>query len=65
LACQISITVKARKLQAGVVWVNTIGMNDPSAPFGGAKESGWGREVGEKGVLNYPETKTVTVLLGG
>lgn len=54
----------ARKLQAGVVWVNTHGMNDPSAPFGGVKESGWGREVGEEGVLNYTETKTVTVLLG-
>lgn len=54
----------ARKLQAGTVWVNTHGMNDPSAPFGGVKESGWGREVGEEGVLIYTETKTVTVLLG-
>lgn len=53
----------ARRLQAGVVWVNTHGMNDPSAPFGGVKESGWGREVGEEGVINYTETKTVTVLL--
>lgn len=53
----------ARRLQAGVVWVNTHGMNDPSAPFGGVKESGWGREVGEEGVLHYTETKTVTVLL--
>jgi p-cumic aldehyde dehydrogenase len=54
----------ARKLEAGVVWVNTHGMNDPSAPFGGVKESGWGREVGEEGVLHYTETKTVTMLLG-
>jgi p-cumic aldehyde dehydrogenase len=53
----------ARRLQAGVVWVNTHGMNDPSAPFGGVKESGWGREVGEEGVLHYTESKTVTVLL--
>ncbi|MGE4409312.1 MAG: aldehyde dehydrogenase [Sphingobium sp.] len=53
----------ARKLQAGVVWINTHGMNDPSAPFGGVKESGWGREVGEEGVLHYTETKTVTALL--
>jgi acyl-CoA reductase-like NAD-dependent aldehyde dehydrogenase len=53
----------ARKLNAGVVWINTHGMNDPSAPFGGTKESGWGREVGEEGVLNYTETKTVTALL--
>lgn len=53
----------ARKLQAGTVWINTHGMNDPSAPFGGVKESGWGREVGEEGVLHYTETKTVTALL--
>jgi len=54
----------ARKLQAGTVWINTHGMNDPSAPFGGVKESGWGREVGEEGVVAYTETKTVTALLG-
>jgi acyl-CoA reductase-like NAD-dependent aldehyde dehydrogenase len=54
----------ARRLQAGTVWINTHGMNDPSAPFGGVKESGWGREVGEEGVLHYTETKTVTALLG-
>lgn len=54
----------ARKLQAGTVWINTHGVNDPSAPFGGVKESGWGREVGEEGVLAYTETKTVTALLG-
>lgn len=53
----------ARKLHAGVVWINTHGMNDPSAPFGGFKESGWGREVGEEGVLHYTETKTFTALL--
>jgi p-cumic aldehyde dehydrogenase len=53
----------ARKLQAGTVWINTHGMNDPSAPFGGVKESGWGREVGEEGVLHYTETKTITALL--
>ncbi|HUD93471.1 aldehyde dehydrogenase family protein [Sphingobium sp.] len=53
----------ARRLQAGTVWINTHGMNDPSAPFGGVKESGWGREVGEEGLLHYMETKTVTALL--
>jgi p-cumic aldehyde dehydrogenase len=53
----------ARRLEAGIVWVNTHGMSDPAAPFGGAKESGWGREVGEEGVLHYTETKTVTMLL--
>jgi acyl-CoA reductase-like NAD-dependent aldehyde dehydrogenase len=54
----------ARRLQAGIVWINTHGMNDPAAPFGGFKESGWGREVGEEGVRNFTETKTVTALLG-
>jgi p-cumic aldehyde dehydrogenase len=54
----------ARRLQAGIVWINTHGMNDPAAPFGGFKESGWGREVGEEGVLHYTETKTITALLG-
>lgn len=53
----------ARRLQAGTVWINTHGVNDPSAPFGGVKESGWGREVGEEGLLHYTETKTVTALL--
>jgi len=54
----------ARRLQAGIVWINTHGLNDPSAPFGGFKESGWGREVGLEGFMNYTETKTVTALLG-
>ncbi|MCK9503595.1 MAG: aldehyde dehydrogenase family protein [Porticoccaceae bacterium] len=53
----------AKQLDAGNVWINTHGINDPCAPFGGMKESGWGREVGEEGVLHYTETKTVTALL--
>ena len=53
-----------RRLQAGTVWINTHGMNDPSAPFGGVKESGWGREVGEEGVVHDPEPKRVTALQG-
>ncbi|MES2492535.1 MAG: aldehyde dehydrogenase family protein [Pseudomonadota bacterium] len=53
----------AAKLQAGTVWINTHGLNDVSAPFGGFKESGWGREVSEEGILAYTETKTVTALL--
>lgn len=54
----------ARRLQAGMVWINAHGMKDTSAPFCGMKESGWGREVGEDGVLHYMETKTVMALLG-
>lgn len=54
----------AARLQAGTVWINTHGLTDPSAPFGGFKESGWGREVGEEGLSAYLETKTVTAFLG-
>ena len=41
-----------------------MGSLDPGAPFGGVKESGWGREMGEEGLSAYLETKTVTALLG-
>ena len=36
----------ARKLKAGTVWINTYGMIDPMSPFGGYKQSGFGRELG-------------------
>ncbi|MFA7586079.1 MAG: aldehyde dehydrogenase family protein [Novosphingobium sp.] len=54
----------AARLQAGTVWINTHGLTDPSAPFGGFKESGWGREVGEEGLSAYLESKTITAFLG-
>ncbi|MGE4431276.1 MAG: aldehyde dehydrogenase family protein [Sphingobium sp.] len=53
----------AERLQAGTVWINAHGISDPAAPFGGLKQSGWGREVGEEGVLAYTETKTITAYL--
>lgn len=53
----------AAKLEAGTVWINAHGLADPASPFGGLKQSGWGREVGEEGVLAYTETKTVTAYL--
>jgi aldehyde dehydrogenase (NAD+) len=40
-------------LQAGVVWANTFNRFDPAAPFGGYKESGFGREGGGQGMLEY------------
>jgi aldehyde dehydrogenase (NAD+) len=40
-------------LKAGVVWANTYNKFDPSAPFGGYKESGFGREGGKHGLLEY------------
>jgi aldehyde dehydrogenase (NAD+) len=45
----------ARRLQAGVVWANTYNEFDPSSPFGGYKESGFGREGGRQGLLTYLE----------
>ena len=49
----------AAKLRAGTVWVNTYGNVGPGAPFGGFKQSGWGREMGEHALEMYSETKTV------
>jgi len=53
----------ADRVQAGTVWVNCYNVVDTAAPFGGFKMSGMGRELGEKGLENYTETKTVTVHL--
>ena len=43
----------ADKLRAGVVWTNTFNKFDPTSPFGGYKESGYGREGGRPGLLAY------------
>jgi aldehyde dehydrogenase (NAD+) len=43
----------ARKLRAGVVWCNTYNRFDPASPFGGYKESGFGREGGMQGLRAY------------
>jgi aldehyde dehydrogenase (NAD+) len=43
----------ARELRAGVIWANTFNKFDPASPFGGYKESGWGREGGRHGLLAY------------
>jgi aldehyde dehydrogenase (NAD+) len=44
------------KLKAGVVWANTFNRFDPTSPFGGYKESGFGREGGLHGLLSYLDT---------
>jgi phenylacetaldehyde dehydrogenase len=49
----------AKRLRAGTVWVNTWNVFDAALPFGGYKESGWGREMGHAVFNNYMETKTV------
>ncbi len=51
----------ARDVQAGTVWVNGYGMFDPAAPFGGVKESGFGREMGKDALDLYTQVKTVWV----
>lgn len=53
----------AAALQAGTVWINTYFVVDPAMPFGGFKESGIGREVGDEGVLMFTESKSVCALL--
>jgi phenylacetaldehyde dehydrogenase len=53
----------ARGLRAGTVWVNCHNVFDASLPFGGYKQSGWGREMGAEVLYNYTETKAVTVAL--
>lgn len=54
----------AAALQAGTVWLNTYGMFDVAAPYGGFKMSGYGRELGEESLDSYMQTKTVWVNLG-
>jgi phenylacetaldehyde dehydrogenase len=51
----------AEGLQAGVVWVNCYNVFDAAIPFGGYRESGWGREHGQEGVEGYLQTKSIIV----
>jgi len=54
----------AQLLQAGTVWINTYGLYSAAVPFGGTKQSGFGRELGEEGVRSYTRTKAIWVNLG-
>ena len=49
----------ARKIKAGTVWINTHNWGDPAFPFGGYKQSGWGREMGKEVMEHYTEVKAV------
>src|SRR5262245_7114979 len=51
----------ARQLQAGTVWINSYVLYDSAMPFGGVKQSGFGRELGRQGLLEYTQTKSVWV----
>ena len=53
----------AKRLRAGTVWINCHNVFDASLPFGGYKQSGWGREMGEEVLHNYTEIKAVTTAL--
>ena len=47
------LAMVTKRLRAGVVWANTFNRFDPTSPFGGYKESGFGREGGLDGLLAY------------
>src|SRR4029077_4802522 len=53
----------AKKLRAGTVWINCYNVFDASLPFGGYKQSGWGREMGHEALEAYTEVKAVTTQL--
>ncbi|KAL7644454.1 UNVERIFIED_CONTAM: hypothetical protein RMT77_005286 [Armadillidium vulgare] len=51
----------ADRVEAGSVWINSYDLCLPQTPFGGYKQSGQGRELGEEGLHEYLETKTITM----
>ncbi len=53
----------AAAMRAGLVWVNCHGIPDNALPFGGYRQSGWGRENGEEALLQYTELKSVAIRL--
>lgn len=53
----------ARKIKAGTICINTHNYGDPAWPFGGYKQSGWGREMGKEVLEHYTETKSVAARL--
>ena len=55
----------ARRLKAGTVWVNTYGPTDVRLPWGGARDSGFGREHGDAAIENFTEPKVVWINTGG
>jgi len=54
----------AERLEAGMVWINSSQDSDPRVPFGGVKQSGIGRELGEAGLEAYSQIKAVHVNMG-
>jgi phenylacetaldehyde dehydrogenase len=57
--CGFTFSTRPRAL----AWVNCYNLTDPASPFGGYKQSGWGREMGRGALELYTETKSVWVNL--
>ena len=51
----------AKRLRAGTIWINTWGNTEAGSPFGGYKQSGYGREMGKEAIDLYTEVKSVWV----
>ena len=51
----------SKKIHSGICWINTYRAISPIAPFGGVNQSGYGREAGLQGVLDYTRTKTTWI----
>jgi acyl-CoA reductase-like NAD-dependent aldehyde dehydrogenase len=49
----------AKALRAGTIWINTWGNTEAASPFGGYKQSGYGREMGKEAIDLYTEVKSV------
>lgn len=54
----------AAKIRAGIIWINTHNQSDANMPWGGYKQSGWGREMGKPAMEIYTEIKSVAAYLG-
>jgi aldehyde dehydrogenase (NAD+) len=52
-------------VQAGRLWINTYRVTGVNVPFGGFKQSGYGREAGIDALKDYTETKAVMIEVGG